>query len=103
MSDKADLQLCDLFEVEYGNKFDLKQMQLTTASDPDGVSFVSRSRENLGVAAYVKPYRRRWWWQAAPGNIRHPFRLRLNSLLNSIENWLQTQSSDQRIAPTQLI
>ena len=54
MNDKVSLDT--LFKVEYGTKFDLKQMRQTTAEDPDGVNFVSRSRENLGVSAYVKPY-----------------------------------------------
>ena len=54
-----DVRLSDLFDVDYGTKFDLKQMQQTGADDPDGISFVSRSRQNLGVAAYVKPYKGR--------------------------------------------
>lgn len=54
-----DVRLNDLFDVGYGTKFDLKQMQQTRADDPDGISFVSRSRQNLGVAAYVKPYKGR--------------------------------------------
>ena len=49
--------LADLFWVGYGTKFDLKQMELTTKDDPEGVSFVSRRRQNLGVAAYVRPYK----------------------------------------------
>ena len=54
MPDK--IRLDALFEVAYGTKFNLKQMQQTTVEDPEGLSFVSRSRENLGVSAYVKPY-----------------------------------------------
>lgn len=46
MNDKVSLDT--LFKVEYGTKFDLKQMRQITAEDPDGVNFVSRSRENLG-------------------------------------------------------
>ena len=46
----------NLFVVGYGTKFDLKQMEQTSVNDPQGISFVSRSRQNLGVAAYVKPY-----------------------------------------------
>ena len=53
------VRLNDLFEVGYGTKFDLKQMKLTIADDPDGISFVSRSRKNLGVAAYAKSYKGR--------------------------------------------
>ena len=52
-----DVRLEQLFHVCYGTKFDLKQMELTEADDPEGISFVSRSRQNLGVAAYVKPYK----------------------------------------------
>ena len=55
MSNKVKLNA--LFEIEYGTKFDLNKMCQTTADDPDGISFASRSRENLGVAAYVKPYK----------------------------------------------
>ena len=53
------VRLNDLFGVSYGTKFDLKQMEQTSANDPDGISFVSRSRRNLGVAAYVRPYKHR--------------------------------------------
>ena len=52
----SNVRLEQLFDVGYGTKFDLKQMELTEADDPEGISFVSRSRQNLGVAAYVKPY-----------------------------------------------
>jgi restriction endonuclease S subunit len=31
-------------------------MQVTSQDDPDAINFVSRSRQNLGVVAYVKPY-----------------------------------------------
>ena len=53
-----NVRLNTLFRIAYGTRFDLKQMCQTTDDDPDGLSFVSRSRENLGVVAYVKPYRR---------------------------------------------
>ena len=55
----SNVRLNALFDVGYGTKFDLKQMQQTRVDDPDGIGFVSRSRQNLGVAAYVKPYKRR--------------------------------------------
>lgn len=45
-----------LFDVSYGTQFDLKRMQITSPDDPDAISFISRSRHNLGVVAYVKPY-----------------------------------------------
>ena len=53
----ANVRLNTLFEIKHGTKFDLKQMSRTTADDPDAISFVSRSRENLGVVDYVKPFR----------------------------------------------
>ena len=53
----ANVRLEELFHIEYGTRFDLKQMCQTTAEDPDGISFVSRSQHNLGVVAYVKPFR----------------------------------------------
>ena len=52
----SDVRLDALFDVDYGTKFDLKQMHQTTAADSDGISFVSRTRENLGVAGYVRPW-----------------------------------------------
>ena len=55
MTDK--IRLDALFEVGYGTRFDLKQMQQTTVDDEEGISFVSRSRQNLGVSAYVKPFK----------------------------------------------
>ena len=52
----SNARMEQLFDIGYGNKLDLKQMTLTEVDDPEGISFVSRSRQNLGVAAYVKPY-----------------------------------------------
>lgn len=46
-------QLSELFEVVYGNKFDLNKMQL--AAGKDAVNFVGRSNENHGVSARVTP------------------------------------------------
>lgn len=45
-----------LFEVRYGTKFDLNKMSEAHECDPEGIAFVSRTRENLGVSAYVRPY-----------------------------------------------
>ncbi|HEX4113763.1 MAG TPA: hypothetical protein VH020_14615 [Stellaceae bacterium] len=42
-----------LFDVTYGNKFDLNKMTLLSRAD-GGVSFVSRSSENHGISATVK-------------------------------------------------
>ena len=55
MSDKVRIDA--LFEIEYGTKFDLKQMCQTVTDDPARINFVSRSRQNLGVVAYVQPHR----------------------------------------------
>ena len=52
-----NVRLDSLFEVAYGTKLDLKQMRKTTVNDDEGISFVSRTRENLGVSAYVKCYK----------------------------------------------
>lgn len=54
MTDRTRLD--NLFEVTYGTKLDLKQMRQTTVEDIEGICFVSRSSQNLGVSAYVKPY-----------------------------------------------
>jgi restriction endonuclease S subunit len=56
MRSRKTVSICHLFDVSYGTKFDLKRMQITSADAPDAISFVSRSRQNLGVVAYVKPY-----------------------------------------------
>lgn len=41
-----------LFEIEYGNQFDLNKMET-----PGDINFVSRSSQNLGVVARVKKYK----------------------------------------------
>ena len=51
------IRVRDLFFVSYGTKFDLKQMQTTSAYDDSGINFVSRSSKNLGVVARVKEYK----------------------------------------------
>ena len=48
----------ELFLVNYGTKFDLKQMQITSAYDDSGINFVSRNSKNLGVVARVKAYKK---------------------------------------------
>lgn len=54
-------KLNELFDVTYGNKFDLNKMELLPRSE-GGISFVGRSEKNLGVSATVsaieglKPY-----------------------------------------------
>lgn len=44
----------DIFEVKYGVNLELNACDETTADDSDAINFVSRSRENNGVTAYVK-------------------------------------------------
>jgi hypothetical protein len=46
--------LNQLFDVEYGNKFDLNKMSLLSKS-AGGVNFVNRSSRNCGVSATVAP------------------------------------------------
>lgn len=54
--------LNEMFDVEYGNKFDLNKLELLSKSD-GGVNFVNRSSRNCGVSAIVasvsgrSPYR----------------------------------------------
>lgn len=48
------IQLSEVFDMTYGNKFDLNKMTLTSKDDKEGVVFVSRTGKNLGVAATVK-------------------------------------------------
>ena len=43
-----------LFNVEYGNKFDLNKMELVGKAD-GGINFVNRSSQNCGVSATVAP------------------------------------------------
>jgi len=50
-------KVSSLFNIGYGTKLDFKQMQTTSASDIEGVCFVSRSSKNLGVVARVKKYK----------------------------------------------
>lgn len=48
--------LNELFEVTYGNKFDLNKMErIHHPCDGDGLNFVGRSSENHGVSARVRP------------------------------------------------
>ncbi|MCK4793440.1 MAG: restriction endonuclease subunit S, partial [Desulfobacteraceae bacterium] len=56
MKGHKTVSVCHLFDVSYGTKFDLKRMQITSVDAPDALRFVSRSRQHLGVVAYVKPY-----------------------------------------------
>ncbi|CEP85343.1 restriction endonuclease subunit S [Paraclostridium sordellii] len=44
----------DIFNVKYGVNLELNNCDETTSDDVDAVNFVSRSRENNGVTAYIK-------------------------------------------------
>jgi hypothetical protein len=46
--------LNQLFNVEYGNKFDLNKMELMSKA-ASGINFVNRSSRNCGVSAVVAP------------------------------------------------
>ncbi len=44
--------MTDIFDVDYGNKFDLNKMEALPTSS---IAFVSRTAQNNGVSAYVEP------------------------------------------------
>jgi Type I restriction modification DNA specificity domain len=46
--------LHSLFEISYGNSFDLTFLEECSEEYPDKVNYVSRTRENNGVSAFVK-------------------------------------------------
>lgn len=48
------VQLDKIFNIRYGNQFDLNKMEL---GSEDGINFVSRSSQNLGVVAKVLRYK----------------------------------------------
>jgi hypothetical protein len=45
----------DIFDVIYGVNLELNSCEETSANDPEAVNFVSRSKENNGITAYIKP------------------------------------------------
>jgi Type I restriction modification DNA specificity domain len=47
-------RLQELFEIGPGHNLDLLNLQATTADDPEGVAYISRSARNNGVLAFVK-------------------------------------------------
>lgn len=49
-----EFEISDIFEVKYGINLELNNCEETTADDINAINFVSRSRENNGVTAYVK-------------------------------------------------
>ncbi len=48
------LRLSELFSIKYGNSFDLNILETCPENDLDKVNYVSRTRENNGVSAFVK-------------------------------------------------
>lgn len=48
------IPLHKLFSVQYGNSFDLNMLEVCDEKSPYKVNYVSRTRENNGVSAYVK-------------------------------------------------
>jgi hypothetical protein len=47
--------ITDIFDVRYGNQFDLSKMDILDCSE-GGISFISRSSENNGNVAIVETY-----------------------------------------------
>ncbi len=52
------IPLNQMFDVEYGNKFDLNKMTLLIKAE-GGINFVNRSSKNCGVSAHVAPVPKR--------------------------------------------
>lgn len=48
------IPLHKLFSIQYGNSFDLNMLEVCDEKSPYKVNYVSRTRENNGVSAYVK-------------------------------------------------
>lgn len=48
------IPLYKLFSIQYGNSFDLNVLVVCDEHDQDRVNYVSRTRENNGVSAFVK-------------------------------------------------
>jgi hypothetical protein len=48
------LQLNKLFSVHSGNSFDLNVLEICDENDSNKINYVSRTRENNGVSAFVK-------------------------------------------------
>ncbi len=48
------IQLQKIFSIQYGNSFDLNMLKVCDEKNPNKVNYVSRTRENNGVSAYVK-------------------------------------------------
>ena len=48
------MKLKEKFDISYGSKLDLNKLIELDKYDGDGVNFVNRSRENLGISAKIK-------------------------------------------------
>jgi len=46
--------LSDLFAIQYGNSFDLNMLNVCDQHHPNRINYVSRTKENNGVSAFVK-------------------------------------------------
>ena len=53
-SNWKEFVISDIFTVEYGVNLELNKCEESTMDDVEAINFVSRSRENNGVTAYVK-------------------------------------------------
>lgn len=54
MTDWKKYQIQDIFDVVYGVNLELNACIETTKDDPEAINFVSRSKDNNGVTAYIK-------------------------------------------------
>ena len=55
------VKISDIFDVKYGVNLALNQCE----QQDGGIPFVSRTSENNGVSAYIKPLNiepNHWWW-----------------------------------------
>lgn len=50
------IPLKELFTILYGNSYDLTMLEESTAEDPLKINYVSRTRENNGVSAFVEKF-----------------------------------------------
>lgn len=48
------VRVSDLFEIKYGNSFELINLVECKKTDPNCINFVSRTEKNNGISAYVK-------------------------------------------------
>lgn len=62
LSNPVLCQITEIFDIVYGNKFDLNKMTIIDSKEENAVAFVSRTARNLGVLNFVeeipkiKPY-----------------------------------------------